>query len=66
MNILELWKYSLLHLCHVIRNVDASKLNNEWIAGPGEIISLKSMIVDFSRHLKLHLAEIDLLINLQQ
>jgi DinB superfamily len=65
-NIVELWRYSLLHLCHVIRNVDATKLNNEWIAGPGEIISLKSMIVDFSRHLKLHLAEIEVLINLQQ
>jgi hypothetical protein len=53
-----LWKYSLLHLCHVIRNVDDAKLENEWIAGPGRLISLNAMITDFNRHLKLHLSEI--------
>jgi hypothetical protein len=57
-NMIMLWKYSLLHLCHVIKNVDDSKLENEWISGPGERISLKTMIVDFPAHLKLHLEEI--------
>lgn len=58
-NMILLWKYSLLHLCHVIKNVSDSKLGNEWISGPGQIITLKSMIVDFPRHLKLHLSEIN-------
>lgn len=61
--LIQLWKYSLLHYCHVIRNVDDSKLDNEWIAGPEKLISLKSMIIDFLRHLKLHLSEINELIN---
>lgn len=62
--LVQLWKYSLLHYCHVIGNVDDSKLDNEWIAGPDRLISLKSMIIDFLRHLKLHLSEInELMIN---
>ena len=63
MNLIQLWKYSLLHLCHVINNVDESKLQNEWLAGPGEVVTLSAMINDFTRHLKLHLLEIDDLIN---
>jgi hypothetical protein len=62
-DLLGLWKYSLLHLCHVIRNVDNSKLENEWIAGPDETATLEEMINDFSRHLKLHLSEINDLVN---
>jgi hypothetical protein len=57
-NMIRLWKYSLLHFCHVIKNVDDSKLENEWISGPDQRINLKTMIVDFPRHLKLHLEEI--------
>ncbi len=38
-------------------------MNNEWISGPGETVTLKSMIIDFPRHLKLHLSEINDLIN---
>ncbi len=63
MNIIQLWKYSLLHLCHVINNVDESKLSNEWLAGPGEVVTLAAMINDFTRHLRLHLVEIEDLIN---
>ena len=61
-NLIQLWKYSLLHFCHVIRNVDDSKLENEWISGPDQRITLRTMILDFPRHLKLHLSEIDDLI----
>jgi hypothetical protein len=59
----QLMKYSLLHICHVIRNVNSEKLNSEWIAGPERNISLKDLIVDFLRHLKLHLSEIQELID---
>jgi hypothetical protein len=58
-----LWKYSMVHFSHVIRVVDPDKLNREWIAGPGRNITLKTMILDFNRHLKLHLSEIEELIN---
>jgi hypothetical protein len=63
MNMIRLWKYSFLHFCHVINNVKEDKLNNEWISGPDKRITLKSMIVDFPKHLKLHLSEINDLIN---
>ena len=59
----QFWKYSLLHYCHVVKNVRADKLDNEWISGPGQTVKLREMIVDFLRHLKLHLSEIDELIN---
>jgi hypothetical protein len=61
-DLVQLWKFSMLHFCHVIRNADQSKLDNEWVAGPGRKISLQAMIVDFLPHLKLHLSEIEALI----
>jgi hypothetical protein len=61
-DLIQLWKYSLKHFCHVISNVDDLKLSNEWISGPGERVTLKDMILDFNRHLNLHLSEIDDLI----
>jgi hypothetical protein len=60
---IRLWKYSLLHFCHIVKNVNDDKLDSEWISGPGKTITLKTMIVDFNRHLKLHLSEIDELLN---
>lgn len=63
--LINLWKYTMLHFCHVIRNVDESKLENEWIAAPEKKINLRSMINDFPGHLKLHLYEINELINKQ-
>jgi predicted MPP superfamily phosphohydrolase len=63
MTLIQLWKYSLSHIIHVMNNVNRDHLNNEWIAGSGKTITLKSMIVDFPRHLKLHLSEIEELMN---
>jgi hypothetical protein len=60
--LIQLWKYSLLHFCHVIKNIDDSKLENEWIAGPERNITLNAMVEDFPKHLKLHLCEINDLI----
>ena len=61
--LIQLWKYSLMHISHVIKNIKTDKLSNEWISGPGEKVTLKSMIIDFPGHLKLHLSEINELIN---
>ena len=62
-NLVQLWKYSNIHYVHVIQNVNSDKLENEWIAGLNEKVSLKAMIVDYLSHFKLHLDEIDELIN---
>jgi hypothetical protein len=62
-NMVQLWKYSHLHLVHVIINVNPDKLDNEWIAGPQKTVILRDMITDYLRHFKLHLDEIRLLIN---
>jgi hypothetical protein len=61
--LIQLWKFTNLHLVHVIENVDNSKLQNEWIAGTDKNISLKTMIVDYLPHLELHLSEIKELMN---
>ena len=62
-NLIQLWKYSLLHFCHVINNVREDKLKNEWISGQDQKVTLMSMIEDFPRHLKLHLSEINEITN---
>jgi len=61
-NLVQLWKYVNLHLVHVINNVKEEKLENQWIAATGENVSLKNMIIDYLRHFKLHLGEIEALI----
>ena len=61
-DLIQLWKYANIHFAHVILNVNPDKLNNVWIAGPNQEISLEAMIVDFLRHFELHLGEINELI----
>jgi len=34
-------------------------LTDEWISGLNEKVSLKAMVIDFPRHFKLHLNEIN-------
>jgi hypothetical protein len=62
-DLVELWKYSNRHIVHVMNHVDTDKLNNEWISALGEKVSLKVMMLDYLRHIKLHLDEINGLIN---
>ena len=62
-NLVQLWKYSNLHIAHVIDNVNPEKLNNEWISTLQQRVSLKAMILDYLSHFKLHLNEIEDLIN---
>jgi hypothetical protein len=59
---IQLLKYSLLHYCHVVKNIDVTKLENEWIAGPGRLMTLRTMVYEFLPHLRLHLGEIDELV----
>ncbi len=57
-NLIQHWKYSNLHVAHVIENVDPLKLENQWQAGEGRLISMKEMIIGYLPHLQLHLNEI--------
>jgi hypothetical protein len=62
-NLVQLWEYTNIHIVHVIQNINTEKLDNVWISALNEKISLKAMVVDFPRHFKLHLNEINELIN---
>jgi hypothetical protein len=62
-NMIQLWKYSNLHIVYVIQNVDPAKLDNQWYYSEDMLISLKDGIIDYLRHFKLHLNEINELIN---
>ena len=65
-NLVQLWKYTNLHIVHVINHVNDDKLNNQWISANGENVSLKEMIIDYLRHFKLHIAEIEELMSDKQ
>lgn len=61
--LVQLWKFSHLHILHVMLQVNPSKLENIWISALDQKITLEEMIVDFPRHFELHLDEIDQLIH---
>lgn len=54
----HLLKYTTIHIAHVIRNIDSSKLRQQWISALNEHVTLEDMIIDYPRHFKLHLDEI--------
>jgi hypothetical protein len=58
-DLVQLWKYSNLHFVHVTRNINPGKLANVWISGSNQEVSLKAMVIDYLRHLNLHLDEIN-------
>lgn len=57
-DLIQLWKYSNLHLVHVIRQVNLSKLGNQWQSSDTKLISLQDNIEAYLPHLELHLSEI--------
>lgn len=57
-NLINFWRYSNLHLVHVIKNIDPSKLSKQWLDGHDELVSLRDMVKDYLPHFKLHLDEI--------
>jgi len=61
--LVQLWKFTNLHLAHVIGRIEKERLGNIWISALGEEISLLEMVVDYPRHLKLHLGEIEELLH---
>ena len=51
------------HICHVIRSVDETKLNNFWIDYEGCRVTLDAMIRGYGKHLNLHFGQIHELLN---
>jgi len=62
-DLVQLWKYSNIHIAHVIDNVSMEKLDNVWINALNKTISLGSMITNYVEHFKVHLKDIENLIN---
>lgn len=60
--LVALWKAVNLHVAHVIEQINPEKLNNEWISALGQKITLEAMVIDYLRHFKLHLNEIEALL----
>jgi hypothetical protein len=58
-DLVKLWRYANLHFAHVINNINREKLNNVWLSALNQEITLNAMVIDFPRHFKLHLAEIE-------
>ncbi len=56
--LVQLFKYINLHLAHVIEHIAIDKIDNTWVAGNGEEITLRSMAESYLEHLKLHINEI--------
>lgn len=63
-NLINLWKFTNLHLVHIIRNVDHSRLENQWQSSETKFISLRDNIEGYLPHFELHLREIEALINI--
>jgi len=61
--LVRLWAAVNRHMTHLIKQVDESKLNQQWTSALNEKITLREMISDYPRHFKLHLNEISALIN---
>ena len=57
--LVNLWKYSNLHIVHVIQNINVEKLDNVWISALKKPVTLREMINGYLSHFKLHLGEID-------
>lgn len=60
--LIQLWKYTNLHIAYIIRNIDVSKLDNYWIDYQGNKCTLLQMAKGYVAHLRLHMAQIHELI----
>lgn len=61
--LVKMWNFSNKHFIHVINNVDMNAIDNVWISALDEQVTLREMIIDYPRHLKLHIEEIVELLN---
>ena len=64
-DLINLMKYTNIHIANVIKKIDTTKLQNIWISALKEENTLEEMIIDYPRHFKLHLEEIKELLDLK-
>lgn len=57
-NLIQLWKSFNLHIIHLIKSIDSSKLNNSWTDFEGNKVTLRNMIEGYPWHLNLHINDI--------
>lgn len=62
-NLVQLWKSFNLHITHLIKSIDKSKLNNSWTDFEGNRVTLTDMIKGYPWHLNLHISDIKELID---
>lgn len=60
--LVQLWKYTNLHIAYIIRHIDVSKLDNYWIDYQGNKCTLGQMARGYAEHLRLHIGQIHALI----
>jgi len=65
-DLINLMKYTNIHIANVIKKIDTTKLQNIWISALKEEYTLEEMIIDYPRHFKLHLDEIKELLDLNK
>ena len=58
-DLLNLWKYYNIHLTHIFKNIDNSKLRNTWIDFEGNVVTLEEMVTSYLFHINLHFGEIE-------
>ena len=58
-DLLALWQHYNRHLAHLMRCVDPASLNHAWALNPETRITLFDMMVDYLRHLKEHIEQIE-------
>lgn len=61
-NLVQLWKSFNLHMIHLIKSIDKTKLNNSWTDFEGNKVTLRSMIEGYPWHQNLHINDIKELI----
>lgn len=61
-HLVHLWAATNRHIVHLIQQVDEAQLANYWTSALGEEVTLEAMILDYPRHFKLHIKEIEELI----
>jgi hypothetical protein len=57
-SLLKLWRFFNLHLSTIVRCVDKECLQNIWVIDEDDTVTLNDLMVDYLRHLNVHLEQI--------
>ena len=57
--VLDFWTAYNRHLAHLIARIPADRLSAQWLAAGKPPMPLEALVVDYIRHMRHHLAQID-------